>query len=147
MVARWAFKTAAMINAGSNYRRIVPPEHIRYFYEQGTPPPGVVVDAGLSVVPAEPMIEWRQSQDFLILCPTGSVTWQMDIWRSYKITLALGQLFFKVMFWPDSACHLPVDKDEKAARIWPFKEQVAFNKGRSDKGIDAFDFQVVIYPD
>lgn len=146
VVARWAFKTAAMINAGSNYRRIIPASHLRYFFDNEKPPPGVVVDIGLSPPPAEPTLEWRQSQDFLIFCPSGSIMWQLDRWRSYKITLAIGQLFVKVMFWPDPSCTLLVDKDEKAARIWPYREPIAFDRRRSDKAIDGFDFGAVVYP-
>lgn len=146
LVAKWAFKTVAMINAGSNYRQIIPSEHLRTFYREMTPPPGVMVDVGLSTLPTEPTLEWRQSQDFLILCPSSTTMWQLDRWRSYKITLTIGQLFVKVMFWPDLSCTLPVDKDDRATRIWPYSGDVAFDKGPSDEGIDAFDFGVVVYP-
>jgi hypothetical protein len=136
-----------MINAGSNYRQIIPSMHLRRFYEEGKPPPGVAIDVGLSTPQTDPTLEWRQSQDFLILCPSGSTLWQTDRWRSYKVTLAIDRLLVKVMFWPNLACTLPIDRDDKAFRIWPYSSDVAFDKGSNDEGIDAFDVGVVVYPD
>ena len=147
LVARWGFKTAAMINAGSNYRRIIPPEHFRYFHDEQTLPPGVMVDVGLSTPSDEPTIEWRQSQNFVILRPMESTMNQADHQQSYKITLAMGQLFVKVVFWPNPSCTLPADREGKAARIWPYSGDIVFDDRSSEKVIDQFDFGVVMYPE
>jgi hypothetical protein len=150
LVARWTFKTAAMINAGSNYRRIIPPQHLHDFYEREQLPRGTGVDVGLSSPPAVPTIEWRQSQNFPIFNPPGSPEESgLALLQSYRVTLWLGQLLVKVMYWPDPS-GVPLGWGVDSVRIWPYSEAVAFDKisalSASDTTIDEFDFGYVVYP-
>lgn len=43
-LALWSFKTAIVLNASSNYRRIVPDVHFRHLYDTRSIPLGVFVD-------------------------------------------------------------------------------------------------------
>jgi len=151
LVARWTFKTAAMINAGSNYRRIIPPQHLRDFYEREQLPQGLVVDVGLLAPSAVPTIEWRQSQNSPVFSqPESLEATGRALLQSYRVTIAMNQLLVKVMYWPDPS-GVPLGWGEvESVRIWPYSEDVAFDKisaqSANEAAIDYFDFGYVEYP-
>lgn len=101
VVATWAFKTVLMVNAGSNYRRIVPRVHYRNLHNSLRPPHGVKVEVALSDEVVEGR-EFRQSQNFAVLGPEELVMRkQKHQKRSYIIGLALKYLLLRVTYWPD----------------------------------------------
>ena len=107
VVAAWAFKTILMINAGTNYRRIVPKTHYRNLHNSGVPPYGVLVEVGLSesVVPGR---EFAQSQNMMVLGPAEIVA-QKNVRhqkRSYVIGLALKHLLLRATYWPDHSASI-----------------------------------------
>jgi hypothetical protein len=99
VLALWAFKTAIVRNAGTNYRCIVPKEHYQYLYKEKKIPPGVYVDLGLC--PSHSGLSALQSQTllgFLLSEDAGAVT-QLQR-HLYNITLAVGPLLLRTIYFP-----------------------------------------------
>ena len=147
-ISRWAFKTAAMINAGSNYRQIIPWEHFRHFYDAGIPPAGVEINIGLSTPQPEPNLEWVQSQNFLIYGPeTKAEKWRADLQKSYKVTLVMGLLFLRVMFWPSLDATKYLAKEDRKGRIYPYDEDIIFSNLPTKDSVLGFDSVGIDYTD
>jgi hypothetical protein len=105
-VATWTFKTALMINAGTNYKRIVPKVHYRNLYNRKKPPHGVKIEIAL----AKDMIigrEFQQSQNVSIVGPNKIVLEkQKHLRKAYVIGLALKHLMLRVSYWPDHTAEI-----------------------------------------
>jgi hypothetical protein len=99
VLALWAFKTAIVRNAGTNYRSIVPKEHYRYLYEVRKIPPGVYIDLGLC--PSHSSLSALQSQTLLgfLLPEDASATTKLQQ-HLYNITLAVGPLLLRTIHFP-----------------------------------------------
>lgn len=99
VLALWAFKTAIVRNAGTNYRSIVPEEHYRHLYEQKEIPSGIYVDLGLC--PSHSGVSALQSQTLIgFLLPEDSgiaAHVQRDL---YNITLAVGPVLLRTIYFP-----------------------------------------------
>jgi len=127
-LALWAFKTAIVLNASSNYRRIVPDDHFRFLYMQQAIPPLVVVDSAR--FETNRRLTSLQSQHFIGVVE-GDSNQALDQIRnsSYNIVLAVGCLGLRVVHFPLRGHHLVSDFEQKkrTRRLWPVSEPVAFD--------------------
>ena len=98
-LAKWAFKTAIVRNAGTNYRSIVPRAHYRYLYEERSIPPGVFVDIGLCSTHSA--LSGLQSQTLMGFLKAEDVGRAAEIQRDlYNIVLAVGRLLLRTIYFP-----------------------------------------------
>ncbi len=99
VLALWAFKTAIVRNAGTNYRSVVPKEHYRLLYKHKEIPSGVYVDlglcpshSGLSALQSQTLIGSLLPEDFGVAAQA-----QRDL---YNITLAVGSVLLRTIYFP-----------------------------------------------
>ncbi len=101
-VARWAFKTAIVLNSASNFHKNVPLEHFSYFYaNQDSLPPSVVV-AGQQHH-GENKFYWLQQPFILTSGLAGDMSLDEAkrlVAASYKISFQLEKLLLVVACWP-----------------------------------------------
>lgn len=101
-VARWAFKTAIVLNSASNFHKNVPPEHFSYPYaNQDSLPPSVVVVGQQHHGDAN--FYWLQMPFVLTSGQAGDVSLDEAkklVAASYKISLQLKKLLLVVACWP-----------------------------------------------
>lgn len=101
-LARWAFKTALVLSAASNYRKIIPEQHYRHMVlDSSTLPTGVHVVGNTLSLPCG--FSWVQSPSWLIHQPDRQLV-DHEIKRlnseGYKICLCLSNLLLLVAFNP-----------------------------------------------
>jgi hypothetical protein len=90
-VARWAFKTALMLDRSSLASRVAPPTHFTHLYNEQAPPPSVVIY----------MAHYFPEEGDLHLGVLGSAFRPTGIDLSlypepYQITFSVGQVVFEV---------------------------------------------------
>jgi len=113
----WAFKTAIVINAASNYRRIVPKAHFQHLYDKRSLPKGVAID--VAVIDEEGPVSFYQSQMFI------SVGLGYEGRRAvYNIGFRIRRIMFRVFFLDG---HLPDIPQCAQGRIWPYGDTVALD--------------------
>ena len=130
MVAKWVFKNVIMLNSASNYRQLVPASHYLSLYN-GEIPKGVTID--IAYAETEPSLEWRQSQDGLIL-RDSRIPMKMGVNR-YTITFQIKRLMMKVAFYETD--ENVFYEDEDCIRIYP--DYGLYGKLKVYKNIDDFD--------
>lgn len=127
-VARWAFKTAIVLNSASNFHKNVPPDHFNYFYaNQDSLPPSVIV-VGQQHHDGETKFYWLQQPFVLTSEQAGDVSLDEAkklVAASYKISFQFKKLLLAVAcwYWPDwkyvlwRGIHVP---------LWPARRPVGF---------------------
>jgi hypothetical protein len=101
-IAKWAIKTAMVLNYGTNYRQIIPRRHLRLFYK-GTIPATLFVTISFitNFDETEGDFNWIQSQDLFHI---GSNTEKMirhDRFKDmYRISMRFRHLLIKVVYTP-----------------------------------------------
>jgi hypothetical protein len=111
LIARWALKTAAMLNRASAYSapgnsmsRPVPDDHLRKIMNGGCPSGVVVVGCGYA---SSKPLDWLQFGTWIT--PANSVSLlEEDRNRSYKIALAFRDLVLAVVYYPSADYHYAV---------------------------------------
>ena len=100
ILARWTCKTCWMLNSASNFRSIVPVEHIRALRSDcGSLPNGVVVAAGQHQ--SDRTFFWMQAQLWIADVPDEMKDELKDLAeRSYKISIQLRDLLLLTAWWP-----------------------------------------------
>lgn len=138
LLARWAFKTSAMLNLASNYRQIVPGLHLREFYQTERPPEVAVVDLALGPVEIEHL--WMQGAFGLIeIADTRELTQSLveALASLYVIALNIGGVLFRVAACPIESCEVLLPDNVQAVRLWPMlapSPQVTLSRGTADVG-------------
>ena len=101
-VARWAFKTAIVLNSASNFHKNVPSEHFSYFYtNRDSLPPSVVVVGQQHH--GKNKFYWLQQPFVLTSAQTGDISLDEAknlVASSYKISLQLKNLLLVIAYWP-----------------------------------------------
>jgi hypothetical protein len=144
-VATWAFKTVLMINAGSNYRRIVPKVHYRNLYNNRQPPHGVDVEVAIS---GELVVgrEWQQSQNMMILGPEDrALEKQKHQKNCYTIGLALKHLLLRVTYWPDQTADVNPDSSMSTLYTRGEPREVNFENVPVLEGTHHLAMGIVVY--
>jgi len=126
-IARWTYKTALMVNCGTNYRQIVPIEHYHHFRETGAPCSGTYVEVAFADTD-ENSIETAQTQVPLTIRPIKSLD-DYAAYRdqSYVIILRLRRILLRVVYWPLNECSILSHDPDAFHRIHPFQGVVPFN--------------------
>jgi hypothetical protein len=134
IISLWCFKTAIVINAGSNYRKIVPNEQFEFIYKYKNLPKNVKVD--VSFVDNNHKIFWQQTQIMFHLRENSN---QLN--RNYVITTQLDSLAFRVS-WLESAKEndrdIKFNENGKTLRIWPYKKNSKLNPKSKFDNLESF---------
>ena len=147
-IALWSFKTALVINAGSNYRRIIPESHYIHLYEHQTLIKNVRIDVGF--IKSKNDLLWRQSNigfGLALDSEENDIIERMAI--SYKISLQIKFIGMRISFFPlakESGYQINFSALDKNIRIWPYSKNFHFNTKSEYKNIDEFDLDCGIKP-
>lgn len=98
-LARWAIKTASMLNSSANYSALIPEEHYKLTMA-GKIPEGVSVYA-LQIPKAKTPCYWMQAPMWLAEGPKKLGLELAS--RSYKIAMRFDKLLLMVAYWPDNS--------------------------------------------
>lgn len=125
IVARWAVKTAYMLNSASNFDSKVPTGHLAELYANLQPvPTGVWVFAQQHQADRDFYWQqgawWRgvQGDEVLGIDPREAAA------RSYKVTLQLGRLLLLVAYWPYEGWRLAIWRGVHVP-LWPQRGPIA----------------------
>ena len=144
----WAFKTALMINAGSNYRRIIPLLHYSHLYKYQSIIKNIKIDIGF--LPERKTLEWRQSQIGIgLMRPADKEFFHELLKQSYKITMQIMSIGIRVSYFPIAkGVHYKISykENDKNVRIWPFQKNSQFNINHEYTSLDDFDLDCAIIP-
>jgi hypothetical protein len=128
ILGRWTLKTAAVLNAGSNFHSNVPPNHFRALYRRGRlPPKGVKIFGqqhhGTSI------FSWTQGSVWKLVAddsgPIAEYTTDYVNANSYKITLLLGKLLLLAAYWPDPSWRMIIWRGIHVP-LWPIAGPIAW---------------------
>lgn len=120
VLAVWAFKTAIIRNAATNYRQIVPSAHFRHLYEHRSIPEGIYVD--LAFVNSHHGLSGLQSQTLAGFVRGVDQVNAAEVQDGiYNITLAIGSLLLRVICFQNHAytVSIPDGLELKIVRIHP----------------------------
>jgi len=147
-IALWAFKTALMINAGSNYRKIIPQSHYTHLYKNRALIKDVKVD--IAQINEKKKLSWRQSPiEFGLAKSYEKEKFHNLLSVSYKITMQIKSIGIRVSFFPsakESGYEIDFSEKNKNIRIWPHTKNISFNLKLNYDNIDDFDLDCGIKP-
>jgi len=129
ILAKWAFKTAIVLNYPTNYRNIVPVEHFHELYISKIPT-GVYINLALTT--NSEAINWRQSQTIYMIGMPKNISRLKEV---YKITLQFRHLLLRVCYVPFEN-FIQGDKGETSIALWP--EFCVYKEFKAYKDIDEF---------
>ncbi|MFA5422864.1 MAG: hypothetical protein WC374_03300 [Phycisphaerae bacterium] len=149
-LARWACKTAWLLNSSSNFIHNVPQEHLRHIYiNKDTIPSGVIVIAQQHS--ATRPFYWLQSSTWP--AEIGDDLTQADVEKlsmsAYKIGLQLGDLMLLVAFWPHDGWYYSLQINLHIP-IWPSHGMCGWHSGtnwhehKSDEAFFGFLTELMI---
>lgn len=147
IISRWAFKTACVINKGSNFHQIIPDEHLKYFYDNQKLPSNVIVELGRVKSKEDESLAWRQGKIQFIISPSSEAVSYIDIAaKSYIISMQINTLLIRVAFWPLKIYHFNKNDEEKMKikRIWPINNKIDLTKIIEFDNLDIFSMGVHI---
>jgi hypothetical protein len=148
-ISLWAFKTALIINAGSNYRKIIPDTHYSHLYKHQIIIKNVKIDVGF--LPDEKALAWRQSQiSFGLMQQKDQELFHEKLQNSYKISMQIKHFGIRVSFFPsakESGFKISFSEKEKNLRLWPYQKNSMFNPRLNYQSLDDFDLDCGIFPD
>lgn len=148
VISLWSFKTALIINAGSNYRKIVPESHFSHLFNNKTLIKNLKVDFGY--IDSKKQLLWRQSPIGLGLMRNSEQdNFHNLLSSSYRISMQLKSIGIRVSYFPtakESGYENDFSEKDKTIRIWPFMKNSSFNPSNSFEDIDSFDLDCIIKP-
>jgi len=144
----WAFKTALMINAGSNYRRIIPITHFTHLYRHQSIIKNINIDIGF--LPNRKALEWRQSQIGVGLMRSNERELLHELIQgSYKISMQIMGIGIRLSYShieKGVGYKISFNELEKNIRIWPYHKNAHFNVNQEYSSLDSFDLDCAIIP-
>ncbi|OFY09302.1 MAG: hypothetical protein A2X05_12710 [Bacteroidetes bacterium GWE2_41_25] len=147
-ISLWAFKTALIINAGSNYRKIIPDSHYSHLYRHQIIIKNVKIDIGF--LPSEKALSWRQSQiSFGLMHQNDKENFHELLKNSYKVSLQINNIGIRVSFFPhvkEFGYKISFSEKEKNLRIWPYQKNSLFNSKLEYESLDDFDLDCSVIP-
>ncbi|MCL5130582.1 hypothetical protein [Algibacter sp. L4_22] len=142
IICKWTLKTIMMINAGTNYREIIPDNHYKHLFEYRNLPKDIKVD--ISYINSEENLMWEQSNITMASMKTNDSNKYdpYDLTRnSYVITLQIKNFGIKVIHYSglkEKGYEISPSDIEKSLRIWPLKKNNQFDLKNTYKDISDF---------
>jgi hypothetical protein len=150
IIALWAFKTSLVINAGTNYRKIVPEEHYYHICKFRAIAKDVKVDS--CYIKEFQKLGWIQSQLTFALGPTKEMEKNPLILKdnNFNVTMQIGNLGLRVSWFRDSKDKgyvLSSIDTENVLRLWPYERNGQQNERNSFTDIDSFQLSLLLKKD
>ena len=128
----WSLKTACVLNAASNYRRIVPQDHARSVRAM-RPPDGLFVDLSFREIPYQ--VSWHQSQQVRIHAPIRQARRMEALWHNsgYHIAFGFSNLLLRLVFVPLPSFRVsPAERCSAGSfcRLWPLRPYIVPRRSR-----------------
>lgn len=148
-LANWAFKTAIVISAGSNYRG-VPTDHFHHLYDHKSVPKDVKVDVGL--IEDDEKLSWILAPLLLICGTTSEIQHQLNQIRvsSYCIAIQIQNLGIRISWFKnckEQNFELKPAYPVKNLRIWPYIKNGIFSTNEYFDSIEAFQLAILLKKD
>jgi hypothetical protein len=143
----WAFKTCLVINAGSNYRRIIPPEHYQHLYDYKAIAKDVKVD--LAYLNDYEKLKWIQAPMQFAITSNKEAEKNPQLLNNnnYNIAMQIGNFGMRVSWFKDCKAEgfeqLNLH-DEKVLRIWPYQKNAKLNERNSFADLDTFHLSIYL---
>lgn len=147
-ISLWAFKTALVINAGSNFRKIIPDTHYSHLYIHKIIIKDVNVDIGF--LPNDKVLAWRQSPiSWGMMHQEDKELFHELLKNSYKVSMQIRNVGIRVSFFPSEkefGYKTTFREKEKILRVWPYQKNSMFNPSLKYDNLDSFDLDCAIIP-
>lgn len=147
-IALWGFKTAMMINSGSNYRKIIPQSHYKHLYKHRQLPKDLKVD--ITYLNSDDKLKWEQS-NFTFATKKRTEYKSHDprdlTKNSYVITMQIEKLGIKILFYNNCKGEnykIEESRDNKAIRISPYIKNGKFNLSKTYNDISEFHMDTML---
>lgn len=128
-LALWTLKTAVMLNAASNYRRIIPDLHARAVREM-TPPAGLFVH--LAFRTERQKVSWHQCQQLFFAGSEDAVRIAAEGFGSegFNVVLGFADVLIRAVYLPSPrfAVGPASPRAGRQALIWPRRSTVKIRK-------------------
>lgn len=145
-LALWSLRTAVVLNAASNYRRIVPDVHARAVRTM-TPPPGLYVHVGFRE--RRLSISWNQSQNLLLRGEDQAVQNAARVFndQGFNVCLGFADLLLRLVYLPVGAFSIgpAVRPSKRQALVWPRRSRLRFRKEERYEDLNEFAGDVLAY--
>lgn len=144
IIAFWGLKTAMMINAGSNYRQIIPFNHYKHLYIHKQIPKNIKIDIGY--LTSNKLLTWEQSNISSAIHKNSDLKSYDPTYlskNSYIISMQIEHLGIKVAYYKDckeKGAEITTCCDNRSIRIWPFCKNGQFRINKSYQELE--DFQI-----
>lgn len=112
IVSYWAFKTSLMINAGSNFRKIIPNSHFLCLYNNSIP---CNVKIYIAISTLDKSLKWLQSQTATYI-QKHDKKFNDDY---YSISMQISDIIIKIVNLPNKDSNI-VDPNNEYRQIWPY---------------------------
>jgi hypothetical protein len=146
-ISCWSLKTAMMINAGSNYRQIIPIEYYNLFYLNQQIPKDIKID--IAFIKSDDLLIWEQSN--FQFCTYRGTDQNYDVYHlkknSFIIGMQLKSLGIKVSHYYDCKAKgykIPISTKKSSVRIWPYLKSPKFNINDYYQSISEFRMDTVL---
>lgn len=148
IICLWGIKTAMMINAGTNYRQIIPESHFTHLFQYRQLPKDIKVD--LCCIESDNLLMWNQSNisfssfktaDYGTLQPYDTRN------NSYVISLQIHKIGIKIIHYnglKEKKYKIPLDEIESNIRIWPYQKNKSFKLSKPYNDIYSFHTNTII---
>jgi hypothetical protein len=142
IICKWTLKTIMMINAGTNYRKIIPDTHYQHLFQFRNLPKDIKLD--IAYINSEANLMWQQSNITLASMKNydSNKYDPYDLTRnSYVITLQIKNFGIKVIYYSglkEKKYEISPSDIKKSMRIWPIKKNNQFDLRDTYKDISNF---------
>ncbi|AIY14037.1 hypothetical protein [Cellulophaga baltica] len=142
VICLWGLKTAMMINAGTNYRQIIPDSHFNHLFKYRELPKDIKVD--ICFFESDSLLMWNQSnisfESFKTTDYEKSDPYDLRN-NSYVISLQINKIGIKIIHYhglKEKKYQIPLDKNESNIRIWPYQKNESFKLTNPYDSISSF---------
>ena len=148
IIALWGFKTALMINAGSNYRKIIPQSQYKHLFQNKQIPKNVKID--IAYIDSNDRLKWEQSNISFSIVKNykNHKSDYNDLTKnSYLISMQLDKLGIKISYYDkckELGHELRVSRDNLSLRIWPYSKNGKFNISKKYTDISEMQYDTLL---
>lgn len=133
LIAKWVFKTAMVLNYGTNYRKLIPSNHFYSLYKSEIPK-GIYINLGIANKIQDNI--WQQTQTLMVIGETQRINKRMH----YKITFQFKHLLLRICYFPFDDFTLNHEV-ETSISLWP--QFGIYNELKSYENLDDFAIKCI----
>jgi hypothetical protein len=142
IICKWSLKTIMMINAGTNYRQIIPDSHYKHLFKYRDLPKDTKID--IAHLDSKENLRWEQSNITMQIVRKSDYEKNdpYDLTKnSYVITLQIKNFGIKIIHYTglkEKKYEIPTSNNKKSMRIWPYQKNREFDLKNSFDTISSF---------